>query len=82
VPRILTRRPTLNGKSDVLCFEKGPDKWFLQILVEGSKKYKTKRIPLARILEEVIEGAIDTFISLKGKPEQTLPSKPRRSSQQ
>jgi integrase len=81
LPRILTKKPTLNGKADVICFEREPDKWFLRVLIEGTKKYKTKRIPFATTLEEAIEGALDTFISLKDKPEQTIPSKPRRSSQ-
>lgn len=76
MPALKEKHPTLNGKADVICWEREPDKWFLRVRVEGTKKYKSKRIPDATTLEEALAGSLDVYMSMRETP---LTEAPRRS---
>jgi integrase len=65
---ILFKKEVLEGKASVIELSKSPGRYYLRVLVPGTRKYQSKLIPGADSPEAAEAGALDVLLQLKDKP--------------
>ena len=65
---ILFKKEVLDGRATVIELSKSPGRYYLRVLVPGTRKYQSKLIPGADTPEAAEAGALDTLLQLNDKP--------------
>ena len=72
MPTIATRTPVLEGKGEVINYERNLEAFYLRVYVKAKRGYKTERIPECTSVEEAVEHALDVFLDLNSREDRPL----------
>ncbi len=79
MPTIATRTSVLDGRGEIINYERNPLAYYLRVYVKEKRGYKTQRIPDVDNIDNAIECALDMFLSLNSRSE--LPVKKATSKE-
>ena len=79
MPTIATKTLVLEGRAEVVSYERDSSAFYLRVRVPEKKGYKSRRIDGVETQHDAVAAALDTYLLL-GAP--TEPAKPRRGTKE
>ena len=74
MPKRHTKYRVLQGKAEIISYERDPSTYYYRELLSGTKQYKTKRLQ-ANTIEGATLEAVDAYTELRLAPEPAEPSR-------
>jgi len=78
MPKLHSKRDVLNGRGQLIAYERDPSTFYYRELVQGERRYLSKKIEGAATEEEALAKVVDIFAELRRTSE---PSEARNGSE-
>jgi len=67
MPRLVEKHKVLNGRAEIITYDRDPNAWYYRQKLDGEKAYTTRRIQNATTKQEAEEASILLYVATQNK---------------